>query len=86
MGWLRAFGWPELPGPDDLKISRRMMIMADSHRNFVLDMMMRIGAPIFSGTLVACLLRDDVKVLHIALMSLGITFMWVGHRATYHSG
>ena len=58
--------------------------MAHMHRAFVVDMLAKIGVPVFAGTLVGCVLEDDVRVIHIVLLSVGAALMYLGHRLEYH--
>ena len=58
--------------------------MAHKHRVFVVDMLAKIGTPVFAATLVGCLLKDEVRVVHIVLMSVGLALMYLGHRLEYH--
>ncbi len=61
-------------------------MMAYKHRAFPIDMLSKIGTPVFAATLVGCLLKDDVRVIHIILMSIGLGLMYLGHRLEYHGG
>ena len=42
--------------------------MAHKHRNFWLDFMAKIGAPIFAGTLVGCIVKGEVRAPHLVLL------------------
>ncbi|MCP3904330.1 MAG: hypothetical protein GY715_11930 [Planctomycetes bacterium] len=42
--------------------------------------------PLFAATLVGCLLQDDIRVVHVVLMSTGLGLMYLGHRLDYHPG
>lgn len=46
----------------------------------------RVGAPIFSATLVACLLSERLDPLHGVLMGVGLGLMAFCHWRTYHRG
>jgi uncharacterized membrane protein YgdD (TMEM256/DUF423 family) len=45
----------------------------------------RIGAPIFSGTLVGCLLDGNLIPLHGVLMVVGVALMALGHWREFHT-
>jgi len=49
------------------------------HKNFWMDFLGRIGAPIFAATLVGCLLSEQVTYIHGLLLLIGITFMGISH-------
>jgi len=54
------------------------------HKNFWMDFLGRIGAPIFAATLVGCLLSEQVTYIHGLLLLIGITFMGISHWYEYH--
>ena len=47
-------------------------------------MLSKVGAPVFAATLVACLLKEKVQLIHIILMSTGLALIYLGHRLDYH--
>ena len=47
-------------------------------------MISKVGAPVFAATLVACLLKEQVQLIHIILMSSGLALIYLGHRMDYH--
>ena len=59
--------------------------MAGTHRGFWPDLISKIGVPIFAGTLVGCVLKDDVTWVHGGLLTLGLALIYLGHRWDYHS-
>ena len=58
--------------------------MPHKHRVFVVDMLAKIGTPVFAGTLVGCLLREEVELLHIILLCTGVALMYLAHRFEFH--
>lgn len=46
---------------------------------FLADTLSRIGASIFAGSLVSCLVLGQVETLHISLMLIGITLAGLGY-------
>lgn len=46
---------------------------------FLAEMLSRIGASIFAGSLVSCLILGHADVLHIGLMIAGITLTGLGY-------
>ena len=60
--------------------------MPHKHRAFLLDMLAKIGAPMFAATLVSCLIKDEIRLIHIILISIGLAFLYLGHRLEYHDG
>ena len=58
--------------------------MAHKHRNFWLDFMAKIGAPIFAGTLVGCIVKGEVRAPHLVLLVVGMLFIYLGHRFEHH--
>ncbi len=60
-------------------------MMAHKHRRFWLDLGAKIGAPMFVATLVACLLREEMRLIHVVLMGSGLALIYFGHRLEYHA-
>ena len=60
--------------------------MSDTDPGFWWEMAGKIGAPIFAGTLVACLLADEVGWEHGLLLTAGLGLMVVCHWRTHHRG
>lgn len=58
--------------------------MPHLHRSFVVDMLGRIGTPIFCATLVGCLLQNTLEVIHGIMLAVGLGLMYVSHRLEYH--
>lgn len=54
------------------------------HINFWREFMGKVGAPIFAATLVACLLSNELKLLHGILMVTGLAMMGLSHFRDYH--
>ncbi|MEM7307315.1 MAG: hypothetical protein AAF682_11625 [Planctomycetota bacterium] len=60
--------------------------MAKEHQSFLLELLMKIGAPIFAGTLVGCILREEVRLSHALLLAVGLGLVYFGHRVEHHRG
>ena len=60
-------------------------MMPRKHRGFSLDLLTKIGAPVFAATLVACLLREEVRLIHVVLMGSGLALIYLGHRLEHHA-
>ena len=58
----------------------------DDHRGFWLDLASKLGAPIFAGTLVACLLQREFDPVHLALLGLGLALIAGSHWQEFHRG
>ena len=58
--------------------------MVHKHRLFIIDMLAKIGTPVFAGTFVACLLKDEFQVSHGILMAAGVALMYLAHRLEFH--
>ena len=56
------------------------------HIGFWTDLGGKIGPPIFSGTLVACLLSSRFELMHGSLLGLGLGLIVLSHRRQYHRG
>jgi hypothetical protein len=54
------------------------------HINFWWEFVGKVGAPIFAATLVACLLSEELYLLHGILMLTGIGMMGLSHWREYH--
>ena len=54
------------------------------HINFWREFMGKVGAPVFAATLVACLLSNELKLLHGILMVTGLGMMGLSHFRDYH--
>ena len=54
------------------------------HISFWKEFVGKVGAPIFAGTLVACLLSGKFAWLHIILMVTGIGMMALSHWGEHH--
>ncbi|MFT7619626.1 MAG: hypothetical protein ACI97A_003282 [Planctomycetota bacterium] len=59
--------------------------MSTRHRGFWLDLLSKIGVPIFSATLVGCILKDEVRLLHYVLMGIGLALIYLAHRLEHHA-
>lgn len=46
--------------------------------------MAKIGAPIFAGTLVGCIVKGEVRAPHLVLLVVGMLFIYLGHRFEHH--
>lgn len=46
-----------------------------STRSFIVATLARIGASIFAGTLVSCLIVGRLEALHLVLMSIGLALI-----------
>ena len=61
--------------------------MSPTHSvSFVSDVLGKLGAPIFSATLVGCLLRDEVSLMHGVLLAVGTALLAFGHWRDHHRG
>ena len=56
----------------------------NAHQSFFKGFADRIRPPIFSATLVACLLTRQYEPVHLVLLAVGIGLMWIGHWSEYH--
>ena len=54
------------------------------HINFWWEFVGKVGAPIFSATLVACLLSGQLYLLHGILMLSGLAMMGLSHWRESH--
>ena len=54
------------------------------HTSFGWEFVSKVGAPIFGGTLVGCLLSGDFTPLHGILMATGLGMMGVWHWREHH--
>jgi len=61
------------------------MELKHNHTNFLIEMLGRLGPPIFAATLVGCLLADRMIPSHLILMGIGIAFIALHHWFTFHS-
>ncbi|MFT7541830.1 MAG: hypothetical protein ACI9HE_003564 [Planctomycetota bacterium] len=59
--------------------------MQKRHRGFWLDLLSKIGAPVIAATLVGCILKEEVKWQHMALLLTGLALVYLGHRLDHHS-
>ena len=55
------------------------------HKAFWLDLLTKIGAPIFAGTLVACLVKEEARPVHFVLLGVGLGLVYLGHRIEHHA-
>ena len=58
--------------------------MSKKHRGFWLDLLTKIGVPLFAASLVGCLLKNELHLIHVILMTIGIALVYIGHRLEYH--
>ena len=70
---------------DNIFIRWNGTTMTHRHRNFWFDMLPKVGVPMFTATLVGCLFKEQYETIHFILMTLGLAFMYLGHRLEYHS-
>jgi hypothetical protein len=54
------------------------------HVSFWWELIGRVDAPVFAGTLVACLLSRELTVMHGVLMATGLGMMALGHWGEHH--
>lgn len=54
------------------------------HPSFWWELMGKVGAPIFAGTLVGCVLKSEFAVEHVVLMGMGFVFLAMGHWRAHH--
>ena len=54
------------------------------HKSILLDLGGKIGPPVFSGALVACLLSGTFRWMHFALLATGLALIVVEHLQTFH--
>jgi hypothetical protein len=59
--------------------------MPRKHRGFGLDLLTKIGVPVFAATLVGCLLQGEARVIHFVLLGVGLALIYLGHRLEYHA-
>ena len=59
--------------------------MPRDHRGFWIDLMSKIGPPIFAAALVGCVLEGALRPVHFALIGTGFALIFLGHRADYHA-
>lgn len=55
-----------------------------THKSFLAELVGKLGAPIFAGTLVACLLQRQLDPLHGVLLLTGICLLAVDHWNAHH--
>ena len=58
--------------------------MDHDHTNFMVDLIGRLGPPIFAATLVGCLLADKMVPSHLILMGTGVLFIAFHHWYNFH--
>ncbi|MHC5113119.1 MAG: hypothetical protein ACYTGP_01665 [Planctomycetota bacterium] len=58
--------------------------MPRRHRAFWLDLLTKIGVPVFAATLVGCLLTGEFELVHAVLLATGLALIFLGHRVEYH--
>ena len=58
--------------------------MQSEHVNFLFDLCGRVGAPIFSATLVACLLSRRFELAHGVLLGVGFALIILEHWRVHH--
>ena len=54
------------------------------HRSFWVELVGKLGAPIFAGTLVACLLQREFDPLHLVLLLTGSALLGLDHWLQHH--
>ena len=54
------------------------------HTAFLWEFVGKVGAPMFAATLVACLLSEDVTLVHGGLMVAGLGMMGACHWREHH--
>ena len=55
------------------------------HPNFLLEILGRLGPPIFAATLVGCLIADRLVPSHLLLMGTGIAFIALHYWFAIHN-
>ena len=55
------------------------MAMPRKYQRFLIDLAGKIGPPIFSGTLVGCILSSKFETVHGVLMGVGIALISVNY-------
>ncbi len=55
-----------------------------NHVSFWREFIGKVGAPMFTGTLVACLLSGHYAASHGILMGIGLGMMGLGHWSEHH--
>ncbi|MEE8104526.1 MAG: hypothetical protein V3T86_03225 [Planctomycetota bacterium] len=58
--------------------------MPHNHVNFWVDFAGKIGVPIFSATLVGCLLAERARLEHWVLLGIGSALIYLQHRIEHH--
>ncbi len=51
---------------------------------FWMQLVGRMGPPVFAATLVGCFLSGTVTKTHVALMATGLAMIYVHHRVCEH--
>ena len=51
--------------------------------HFLLDALSRLGVSIVAGTLVSCLVMDDLATLHLVLFAIGLLMTAAGYPARH---
>lgn len=54
------------------------------HQNFWLELGGKVGPPIFSATLVGCLLSGEFELIHGILLGIGLALIGLQHWYTFH--
>jgi len=54
------------------------------HTNFLVDLLGRLGPPIFAATLLGCLLEDRLVPSHLIIMGIGVIFIAFHHWYNFH--
>ncbi len=57
-----------------------------AHVGFWWEFVGKVGVPMFTATLVGCLLSREFDPLHGVLLVTALVMMWLGHRHAYHNG
>ena len=58
--------------------------MEHDHTSFIIDLIGRLGPPVFAATMVACLLAGRMQPSHLILMGIGILFIGIHHWYSFH--
>lgn len=54
------------------------------HTSFFVDLLGRLGPPMFAATLVGCLLEGKMVLSHLLLMGIAVIFIGFHHWYNFH--
>ena len=59
--------------------------MDKMHRHFLVDLLSKIGVPVFAATIVGCILSEKMEISHAILILVGLILTYLGHRLEHHT-